>query len=220
MALPCWVAVVALTLFKMTHAGLYLDYSCYYDVNELKPIVESAVDLVNAGKTTWGDVIEPLKKRPSKSDQGLYQAQQELASFLFKDVMADKKAVDKNAPAYKIGQRVLDGASGFGGYMGFAYSAERIKLDEIVAKAQGKTPKPPKLPSDVQVLPLSSYQQKKNVFLYCDFSRFGNLDQDCDGKEYVMTAEEKAAGEVVLCNKSINMMTAMSYWTTQCMVQK
>ena len=209
-------AVLFLAWSDTARAGWYLDYSCYDQAENIKRSMASAFDLAAAGSQALEQAAAPLSGSATPERKKTHQAQVDLVSYVFQEMM-NGKTVNKNSPEYINGKSVLDDVQQFKEFKGIVYPAEIEWVDRLIAAGQGKTYKaPPSKPADVTMLGMDEYKVKENFFMYCNFSRFGDIDVNCLGKQV-----SKAAGDTkhYRCNKALNHMESESALSEKCRTQ-
>ena len=214
---PEWLksAVVVLATSATTaQAGWYLDKSCYANSGMIQKSMSSAFDLAKAGDT----VLDRVTSKPDPSwtaAQKLTQkAELDLVTYVFQELLKDKDTVDGTSVEYRDARFTLNGVLKFAGFKGLALSANVETVDKQIAKTENKPYKPPAPPpSGVNTVSASEYLKDDNIFVYCDFSRFGPEGKDCNGNDIAPRASDKKPFK---CNRNLNRLAVSSDLSSKC----
>ena len=130
--------------------------------------------------------------------------------------MMKGKAVDQNSPGYANGKLVLEQIQAFNEFKGVVTSSQIERVGRNIATGQKKPYKaPPSPPLKTKMLHLNDYMNKDDVFVYCDFSRFGDTDISCAGKP----VDKKGGNNKYRCNKVIDALMVQSKLLEHCETQ-
>ena len=215
MELPRWLSstVLLLAWSGIARAGWYLDYSCHEYAKDLERSMSSAFDLASAGSLALKQVVIPLADTATNAEKQSHQAQVDLVSYIFQEMMKGEE-VNKDAPEYINANDVLAQVQVFKEYKGLSISTEIEMTDRAIAAREKKNYTPPKLPPGVTEISSSELMKKENIVVYCDLSRFGETDKNCDGSPRIKSPKEKST--LFRCNKSTRSMTVYTATQKKC----
>lgn len=180
----------------------------------IQKAMTSAFDLASAGDTVLGRVPAPVDPKWTDDQKRTQKAEVDLVSYVFEEMM-NGDSVNANSNEYKDARFTLQHLLGFKDFKGIA-RAENIEIvNKKIAQTNGKPYNPPKPPpSGVTVVQASEYKQKDNIFVYCDFARFGEIGKDCSGKDYKPSDPNNK--QEYRCNKALNIISNIGDTASKC----